>query len=124
MLKGRSLDHIGIASVDVEADVQYYIDVLGFRVIGHFGTCYFVQNGGTIYEIFSRKEQPEAAIGKIDHIAYTSRDIEADYAYAVKQGYEITTNGIEAIDRFWENGIRYFKIRTPGGEQIEFNQIL
>lgn len=124
MLKGRSLDHIGIASVDVEADVQYYIDVLGFRVIGHFGTCYFIQNGGTIYEIFSRKEQPEAAIGKIDHIAYTSRDIEADYAYVVKQGYEITTNGIEAIDRFWENGIRYFKIRTPGGEQIEFNQIL
>ena len=124
MLRGRSLDHIGIASVDVEADVQYYIDVLGFRVIGHFGTCYFIQNGGTIYEIFSRKEQPEAAIGKIDHIAYTSRDIEVDYANAVKQGYEITTKGIESIDRFWANGIRYFKIRTPGGEQIEFNQIL
>lgn len=44
--------------------------------------------------------------------------------YAVKQGYEITTKGIESIDRFWANGIRYFKIRTPGGEQIEFNQIL
>ena len=124
MLKGRSLDHIGIASVDVEADVQYYVDVLGFRVIGRFGKCCFIQNGGTIYEIFSRPEQPEAAIGKIDHIAYTSRDIEADYAYAVRQGYEITTQGIEAIDRFWENGIRYFKIRTPGGEEIEFNQIL
>lgn len=86
MLRGRSLDHIGIASVDVEADVQYYIDVLGFRVIGHFGTCYFIQNGGTIYEIFSRKEQPEAAIGKIDHIAYTSRDIEVDYALCGKAG--------------------------------------
>ena len=124
MLKGRSMDHIGIASINVEADVQYYVDVLGFRIIDHFGTCYFIQNGGTVYEIFSRKEQPEAAIGKIDHIAYTSRDIEKDYAYAVEQGYEIATNGIESIDRFWAHGIRYFKIRTPGGQQIEFNQIL
>lgn len=124
MLKGRSMDHIGIASVDVEADVRYYVDVLGFRVIGHFGTCYFIQNGGTIYEIFSRKEQPDAAVGKIDHIAYTSRDIERDYAYALARGYEITTNGIESIDHFWAHGIRYFKLRTPGGQEIEFNQIL
>lgn len=124
MLKGRSLDHIGIASVDVEADVQYYVNVLGFRVIGHFGPCYFIQNGGTVYEIFSCPDQPEAAIGKVDHVSYTSLDIEADYAYALEQGYEITTKGIESIEQFWENGVRYFKIRTPGGEQIEFNQIL
>ncbi len=124
MLKGRSLDHIGIASIDVEADVRYYVEVLGFRIIGHFGECYFIQNGGVTYEIYNGKEQPEAAIGKIDHIAYTSRDIEQDYAYALEQGYEITTQGIESIDRFWDHGIRYFKIRTPGGEQVEFNQIL
>lgn len=124
MLKGRSLDHIGLASVDVEADVKFYTEVLGFRIVGNFGPVYFIQNGGTVYEIFPGRNIPDAAKGKIDHISYTSRDIEKDYEYALAQGYDITTNGIQQIDRFWEHGIRFFKIRTPGGEEIEFNQIL
>ena len=47
-----------------------------------------------------------------------------DYKFCVEAGYEICTNGIEEIPRFWDNGFRYFKIVSPTGEQIEFGQIL
>ena len=60
----------------------------------------------------------------MDHIAFVSNDIEADYAYCVQQGYQICTNGIEDIPGRWENGCRYFKILSPCGEQIEFSQNL
>lgn len=45
-------------------------------------------------------------------------------AYCVKNGYKIVTDGIEGIAGFWDNGIRYFKIASPTGEQFEFCQIL
>lgn len=48
-----------------------------------------------------------------------SDDIESDYAYCVKNGYKIVTDGIEGIAGFWDNGIRYFKIASPTGEQFE-----
>lgn len=48
-----------------------------------------------------------------------SDDIESDYAYCVKNGYKIVTDGIEGIAGFCDNGIRYFKIASPTGEQFE-----
>ena len=130
MLKGRALDHIGLACKDVEANAKWYQEVLGFEVAGKFfgapgrPPVYFLKNGTTMYEMYQNDNLDPMLQGKIDHISYVSTDIEADYDYAVKQGYQITTNGIEAIERFWANGCRYFKILSPCGEQIEFNQIL
>lgn len=124
MFKNRTLDHIGIASVDPENDVKFYCDVLGFEVAGQFGSCWFIKNGPVTYEIYESSDLPKDAIGKVDHVSYVSEDIEADYAYALEQGYTFATDGIQAIPHFWANGCRYFKILTPGGEQVEFNQIL
>lgn len=120
-IKGRALDHIGIASLHCEEDVQFYCNDLGFRVIGHFGPCYFITNGSVTYEFYPARELPEGAVGKVDHVSYTSCDIDEDYAYCIEKGYTITTKGIEALPFF--GGCRYFKIMTPGGQQIEFNQI-
>ncbi|MEQ2389473.1 hypothetical protein Q5W10_12320, partial [Waltera intestinalis] len=55
---------------------------------------------------------------------FIQHHIESDYAYCVKNGYKIVTDGIEGIAGFWDNGIRYFKIASPTGEQFEFCQIL
>lgn len=127
MIKGRKLDHIGLAVTDLEASKNWYCDVLGFEVIGHFHAgstpVYFVKNGDVVYEIY---EEPisEAVQGKIDHISFVSEDIEADYAFCKAQGYTVCTNGIEGIPTFWEKGIRYFKLLTPTGEQVELCQIL
>jgi hypothetical protein len=43
-------------------------------------------------------------------------------ALGLWMGYTITTNGIEALPTFWDNGCRYFKILSPTGEQVEFSQ--
>ena len=131
MIKGRALDHIGIACTDVEKDAAWYMDTLGFTLKGRFRSAgrkyytYFVENPfGTVYEIFQRDDLDEKVQGKIDHIAYVSNDIEADYKFCVDAGYEICTNGIEDIPDRWEKGCRYFKIVSPTGEQIEFSQVL
>ena len=123
------IGHIGIATNDVARDVEWYVNVLGFEVTGKFqngnDTVYFLKNDDVIFEIFpSDSRLPDEVSGRIDHYSFASDDIESDYAYCVKNGYKIVTDGIEGIAGFWDNGIRYFKIASPTGEQFEFCQIL
>ena len=130
MIKNRKHGHIGLATNDVERDAKWYVDVLGFEVIGKFpngsgSNVYFLKNCDVVYEMYQADPplSPEVA-GKIDHYSFDSSDIEADYDYCVKQGYPVTTDGIEELPTFWEKGVRYFKIASPTGEQLEFCQIL
>ena len=128
MIKNRKLGHIGLAVKDLQAAVQWYTQVLGFRLTGAFQTpdgvqARFLQNGDLVYEIYPPLEGV-AAPGKIDHICLESSDIEADYAYCVAQGYSFEEPGIQSIPTFWDKGIRYFKIMSPTGEAVEFCQIL
>ena len=88
MIKGRPLDHIGLAVTDVETSAKWYQDVLGFEVIGKFkggsgNNVYFLKNGPAVYEMYQPKELKAEVQGKIDHISYVSTDIEKDYAYCV-----------------------------------------
>lgn len=128
MIKNRKLDHLGMAVDNVSAAKDFYVSVLGGTVLGTFfcdgdpNPVYFVKVGQTVYEIY-QEPVADGARGKIDHVAYVSEDIEKDYRFCVEQGYTITTDGIEAIPTFWENGCRYFKILSPTGEQVEFSQI-
>ncbi len=130
MIKNRKHDHVGLATSDINATVNWYMDVLGFELIGDFvapdGTqCKFIKNTDITYEVFQPVQGIDAGVqGKIDHFAYQSTNIEEDYNYCVEQGYKITTNGIEAIPTFWSNGCRYFKIASPTGEEIEFCEIV
>ncbi len=123
------MDHIGLATNDVEADAKWYMDILGFKVLGKFNnhgdTVYFLSNGEVTYEMYPADPPlSEELSGKIDHFSFVSDDIEADYKFCCEQGYKITTDGIEQIDAFWENGVRYFKIASPTGEELEFCQTL
>ncbi len=130
MIKNRNHDHIGLATNDIEATVNWYIDVLGFKLIGDFvcpdgSPCKFIKNTDITYEIFQPVGGVKSEVaGKIDHFAYKSTDIEKDFAFCKEQGYDITTNGIEGIPTFWEKGCRYFKIASPTGEQIEFCEVV
>ena len=130
MTEKRKHDHIGLATDDLDKTVGFYTEILGFEV---FGECVapdgtpikFLRNGSLKYEVF----QPAVGVApgqteKVDHVSYTSDDIEKGYYWFISSGYECTTNGIESIDNAWERGCRYFKIKGPGGEEIEFDQIL
>ena len=128
MITHRPLGHIGLATDSIAQTVAWYIDVLGFELIGSFTTpagepVRFIQNGDIIYEVFQPLD-PVAAPGKIDHFSFDSKDIEADYAYCREMGYRFEEEGIQEIPTFWERGVRYFKILSPSGEAVEFCQIL
>lgn len=130
MFEGRELDHIGVQVTDSEADAKFYMEKLGFTLKGKFKSSHgdyytwFVTNGQITYEIYQSANIPEDAKGKVNHVALNSTDIEVDYKYCVENGYTICTNGIEEIPSRWEHGCRYFKVVSPTGEQIEFNQNL
>ena len=61
--------------------------------------------------------------GFIDHVALDVRDINQAFE-------ELKTAGISPLEDepvelpFWENGVKYFFVRGPDGEKIEFNQVL
>ncbi len=126
-IQNLKLDHIGLAVTDVEKAMEWYVSVLGGKIEGKFRcdgndyNVYFIRVGETLYEMYQDTLSPDVA-GKIDHIAYTSEDLEADYKYCLEKGYTVCTNGIEGIPTFWENGCRYFKILSPTGEQVEIAQ--
>ena len=130
MIKNRILDHIGLQVTDAAAAAKWYMEVLGFALKGTFpdgeNNVFFVSDSsGTVtYEIYQDETLPRQLQGKINHISYTSDDIEKDFAYCVQQGYEICTDGIEQLPQFWEHGVRYFKIRSVTGEEVEFCQKL
>ncbi len=127
MIKNRKHGHIGLATTDIEADAKWYVEELGFELIGDFvhpngNPIKFLKNCDVVYEMFPA--DAGSAPGKIDHYAFESNDIEADYKYCVEKGYKITTDGIEGIPTLWENGVKYFKIASATGEELEFCQVL
>ena len=130
MVKNRKLDHLGIATSDLEKFVNWYVDVLGFEVfeecIAEDGTPikFLKNNEGVIYEVFQLENLKPEDMNRIDHISYVSDDIEKDYEYCMSQGFKDTTGGIQTIGTAWSKGCSYFKIEGPNGEQIEFDQIL
>ncbi len=128
MIKNRPLDHIGLACGNADENIKWYEETLGFETVGKFmhngRYVYFIESHGTVYEVYTDENLPADAKGKIDHISFISNDIEADYDYCLKQGYTVCTDGIEGIEAFWEKGVRFFKILSPMGEQVEFCQKL
>ena len=130
MFEGRKLDHIGLQAANSEEDAKFYMDKLGFKLKGKFKSSrgefytWFVTNGEVTYEISQNENLKPDAKGLVNHVALVSHDIEADYKYCVDNGYTICTKGIEEIPSRWEHGCRYFKVMSPAGEQIEFNQDL
>jgi lactoylglutathione lyase len=134
MLEGRPLDHIGLATNDIGATIDWYVNVLGFELYGEFtapdGTpCKFIRgkgNGKDVkYEVFQPVCGVDPAVaGKIDHISFESDDIERDYDYCMSLNLKCTTGGIQTMENFWEKGCRYFKVAGATGEEIEFCQIL
>ena len=116
----RKLDHINLKVPNLEETIKYYTEILGFKVSNRFKKdmeFVFVTDGHVTYEIIENKAL-EMTI--IDHIAYESDDIKADYAYFEKLG--LVTSKIGFIDFIFEQGVYYFFIKGFGNEKIEFCQ--
>jgi lactoylglutathione lyase len=70
------------------------------------------------------QEIAKRADGHIDHVALNVLDIEQAYMEIKAAGLEILEDNAPVYLPFWEHGVKYFTVRGPDGEKIEFNQIL
>lgn len=112
------LDHINLNVTSLQESLDYYINVLNFKIIGDFMSgrrFVYISNGEVTYELF---EGSEFSVG---HIAYESTDIKKDYEDLKKKNVEFLTN-INYIDFLWENGVYYFLFKGVNGEIIEYIQ--
>ena len=69
---------------------------------------------------------PTNAVGKpgaIDHIALDTTDIEAAFAAAKEAGLTMLDDEIHGLP-FWANGVKFFTVKGPNGEKVEFCQKL
>ncbi len=122
----NGLQHIGIPTDVYDATCRFY-EKLGF-VCRHEnrqpsgGRVAFYEQGGLMLEIYEA-EQTAGCPGAVDHIALNATDIEQTYAAAQAAGLTVVSNGIEALP-FWERGVRFFIVKGPNSERVEFCQML
>lgn len=119
--------HIGLPTNDLKKTIEFYKS-LGFEVILETYNekakekVAFLQIQNYFIESFENG-QAVMADGAYQHVALDVRDIEEMYKKICENGYEVITDGIEQLP-FWDNGVKFFMIKGPNEERIEFCQKL
>ena len=120
----NGLQHIGVPVKNYEESCRFY-EQLGFENIyttmqPSGGKVAFYQMSNLQMEIYEADVLSEKD-GAIDHIALDCNDIDMAYQQVCDMGLTIVSNGIEELP-YWEHGIRFFHVKGPDGEKIEFCQ--
>ncbi len=132
----QGLQHLGIPVTNLErskafymqlgfteamrTDIQPKTEVIRVAMMQHENfTIELYQSGQEkLREIAGRSD------GHIDHVALNVLDIEQAYAEIKAAGLEILEDDAPVFLPFWKQGVKYFTVRGPDGEKVEFNQIL
>lgn len=123
----NGLQHIGIPTVCYEETVDFY-EILGFKNIYETKQkdsnqrVSFLQLGSLTMEVYDTVESAQCD-GAINHIALNCIDIEKEYEIIQKLGFKVITESIMHLP-YWEKGIKFFVIKGPNDEAVEFCQIL
>jgi lactoylglutathione lyase len=131
----NGIQHLGIPVTNLEISVSFYnklgfIRVLTAQVNESPGIIQvammkreniivelYQPTGDDLEELLSRSE------GHIDHVAFNVKDIDAAFSEIQAAGFVTIEESPVFLD-FWDKGCKYFAIRGPDGEKLEFNQIL
>ncbi len=126
MIANRKVDHINLVVKNIDEAVKWYHDMMGYEVIGDFMShdgrrFMYIGNDQITYELFE-----DASLDKpsIEHVAYVSDDIEADFAFFKNQGLETTPSKPGFIDFTFGKGVYYFFVKGVNGDEVEFCQII
>ncbi len=119
--------HIGLPTNDIEKTIAFYKS-LGFEVVMETYNekakekVAFLKLTNYCIETF---ENRHAAMtdGAYQHVALDVENIENMYLEICKNKFEVITDGIEELP-FWEHGVKFFMIKGPNEERIEFCQKL
>lgn len=131
----HKIQHVGIPAHNLEISIPFY-ERLGFENVmespfefdGGYGTCVMMKNHEVIVELYQMPEKQLAEIkqrknGHVDHFAIDVSDVDVAFDTLKKAGFEILETTPTFLP-FWKNGTRFFNVKGPSGETIEFNQIL
>jgi len=131
----NGLQHLGIPVSDLEQTIAFYqklgfvIDLkteieeaegkikVAFMTNNNFVLEFYQLEGQGLEEVLNRKD------GHIDHLALDVKDVKEAYNELQKMKFNIIDDEIQFIP-FFENGVKYFRIKGPDNEIIEFNQKL
>lgn len=114
------LDHINLSVPSMKEALDFYVNKLGFKIIGDFGNgkkFVYIQNEEITYELF----EEDVLDITVSHIAYTSTDIKKDYENLKNKNVKLLTT-LNYIDFLWENGVYYFLFEGANKEIIEYCQ--
>jgi catechol 2,3-dioxygenase-like lactoylglutathione lyase family enzyme len=132
----QGLQHLGFPVTNLERSKEFYA-TLGFSVAmrtdipDHDETVKVAmlrKNDFTLELYQLTKEQSKEVAkrndGHIDHLALNVIDIDKAYKEIKNAGLEILEENAPVSLPFWQHGVKFFTVRGPDGEKIEFNQIL
>lgn len=129
------INHLGLPVTQIERSRAFYA-ALGFEhamtaelpvADGTTRVC-MMTLGSFVLELYQLPGAEGAEIagradGHIDHVALDVTDIGAAFAAARAMHLDLLQDAPVALP-FWEKGIRYFIVRGPDGEKVEFCQRL
>ncbi len=123
--------HLGLPVTNMEQSLAFY-ERLGFKVImsttlpaaAEPVQVRMLALGDFVLELYQlagaeRAEIAARADGHVDHFALDVDQIEPAFAAVHAAGLE-TVEDAPVFLPFWEKGIRYFVVRGPDGERVEF----
>lgn len=132
----QGLQHIGLPVTNLERSKAFYarlgfVEVMRTDIQGESEPVQvaMMQHEKLTIELYQLGQEESREIAKrpdghIDHIALDVLDIEQAYHEICAAGLEVLEDGAPVHLPFWDHGVRYFTIRGPDGEKVEFNQIL
>lgn len=133
--KIKGLQHIGIPVSDIRKSEIFYKrldfeNVMETTFTYKDGDCTVImmQLNDIIIELYQLPEPEVSAIrnrsdGHVDHIAFDVNDIDAVFAEMKNASFDIIEDEPVYL-AFWKKGCRFFNIKGPDGERLEFNEIL
>ena len=131
----QGLQHLGLPVTDIDRSVTFYSQ-LGFRSVMKTELpadddtikVVMMELGGFVIEMYQLAgndldEVRARADGHIDHFALGVQDIDRAFEEVQASGLTVLEDAPVFLP-FWDKGVRYFNVRGPDGERVEFNQMV
>ncbi len=132
----EGIQHLAMVTTDLKRSREFY-EQFGFKVKlakevpsePEPVKLAFLELNGLTLELIEmggdmRKQIASREDGHIDHVALNVKDIDKAYAELTAKGFKALEDPAPVFLNIWAKGTKYFTIRGPEGEKVEFSQIL
>lgn len=116
------VEHVGIKALEIEKAIQFYIEVLGFKLLHRIKPgeveLVFLELGGTVVELVEVVDGRKFEDGVVNHLAIRVSDIIKAIQHLKDHQVDLTTSEPMPLGE----GRYNFFFRGPSGEKLELYQ--